>query len=84
VGDFDGAGLEVDLVPEDSEGFADADAGGEHERDQVGKVSLDRVFVCGQALLQEGDFFGGEGPEWGLGLGFDGVDFAGGLTVVAP
>jgi hypothetical protein len=35
VGDFDGAGVEVDLFPEDGECFADADAGGEHERDQV-------------------------------------------------
>ena len=36
VSDFHGAGIEVDLVPEDGEGFADADAGGDHEPDEVG------------------------------------------------
>jgi hypothetical protein len=34
-GYFDGAGFVVDLVPEDGDGFADADAGGEDERDDV-------------------------------------------------
>jgi hypothetical protein len=79
VGDFDGAGFEVDLVPEDGEGFADADAGGEHEGDEVGEVSLDGVFVGGQAVVQEGDFFGGERSRWVLGCGIDAVDFAGGV-----
>ncbi|WP_020389694.1 hypothetical protein [Kribbella catacumbae] len=79
MGDFGGAGVEVDLVPEDCEGFADAGAGGEHERDQVGEVSLDGVFVRGQAFVQVGDFFGREGTGWVLGLGFDGVDFADGV-----
>ena len=35
---FDGAGFEVDLVPEDGEGFADPDAGSEHEGDEVGEI----------------------------------------------
>ena len=38
VGDFDGAGFVVDLVPEDGEGFADLDAGSEHEGDEVGEI----------------------------------------------
>lgn len=33
----------------------------------------------GLVFVQEGEFFGGEGPGWGLGFGFDGVDFAGGV-----
>ncbi|WP_405072001.1 hypothetical protein OG558_22165 [Kribbella sp. NBC_01510] len=79
MGDFDGAGVEVDLVPEDGEGFTDPDAGSEHECDQVGKVGLDRLFVGGQALLQEGDFCRSECSGWVLRPGFDGVDFADGV-----
>jgi len=79
VGDFDGAGFQVDLGPEDGEGFADADAGGEHERDEAGEIGLYGVIVGGQASVQQGDFFGGEGPGWVLGFGFDGVDFADGV-----
>ena len=56
VGDFDGAGFEVDLGPEDGEGFADADAGADHEGDQVGEIGLDGPFVGGQARSQEAEF----------------------------
>lgn len=79
VGDVRGVGLEVDLVPEDGECFADADAGAEHERDEVGEVSRDGVFIGGREFVQEGDVFGSECSGWVLGLGFDGVDFAGGV-----
>jgi hypothetical protein len=34
------------------------------------------VFVSGEASVQEGDFFGGEGSGRALGFGFDGVDLA--------
>ena len=49
-------------------GFADADAGAEHESDQVGQVGLDGAVVGGEALAEERDFLGGEGS--GRVLGF--------------
>ncbi len=79
VGDFDCAGFEVELVPEDGEGFADPDAGAEHERDEVGEIGKDGVLVSVQTSVQESDFFGGEGSGRLLRFGFDGVDFAGGV-----
>ncbi|RZU16368.1 hypothetical protein EV645_3925 [Kribbella rubisoli] len=79
VGDFDGAGFEVDLVPEVGEGLADADAGAEHKGGEVGEVGFVGSFVCGEAFAEEGDFFAGEGAGWVLGWGFDGVDFADGV-----
>jgi hypothetical protein len=59
VGDFDGAGFEVDLVPEDGDGLADADAGAEHEGDEVGQVGLDGALVGGEARAEESDFVAG-------------------------
>ena len=84
VGDFDGAGFEVDLGPEDGEGFADADAGAEHECDQVGEVGLDGVVVAGEALAEEGDFFAGEGSGWVLGRASMVSTSRTGLTEMAP
>ena len=37
----DGAGFEVDLRPEDGEGFANADAAAGHEGGEVGEVGVD-------------------------------------------
>ena len=76
VGDFDGAGFEVDLVPEDGECLAHADARAEHEGGQVGQIGLDDPLVDCEAPADEGDLFGGEGSGWVLGLGFDDLDFA--------
>ncbi|GAA3597819.1 hypothetical protein GCM10022235_81940 [Kribbella ginsengisoli] len=76
VGDVDGAGLEVDLGPEDGEGFADADAGAEHEGDQVGEVGSDGCLVGCQVFAEEGDLFGLDGSGWFLGGVFDAFDFA--------
>ena len=77
-------GFEVDLVPEDGEGFTDPDAGSEHECDQVGKVGLDRLFVGGQALLQEGDFCRSECSGWVLRPASMASTSRTGLAVIAP
>ncbi|WP_406054396.1 hypothetical protein [Kribbella sp. NBC_00889] len=54
VGDVDGAGFEVDLGSQDGHGLADADAGDEHEGDEVGELALDGVVVCGDVFCAEG------------------------------
>jgi hypothetical protein len=84
VGDFDGACFEVDLGPEDGESFADADAGAEHERDEVGEVGLYGVVVGGKMLAQEGDFFATEGAGGFLGWDSMASTSRTGLTEVAP
>jgi hypothetical protein len=70
--DLDGPGFEINLGPEDCEGFADAYAGAEHQCDQVWKVGMDGAFVGGELLSKEGNFFAGQGSGWVLGLSFDG------------
>jgi len=72
--DFDGPGIQIDDIPGDRGGFADAQADGEHERDEVGEVSGDRGVVVGDhgaqlSGLGQRQRFGcgparlGDGPE---------------------
>ena len=65
------------LGPEDGEGFADADAGGEHEGGQVGEVGLDRVVVVdgvltGVAVVAGGPWAGAGWPAREQDRGHDG------------